>query len=63
MVTATRLLSPAKLDAEAIGEGGAAFLCRSTGFEEVEALEAALEEAYAATAGRIDAALCTGEDR
>jgi len=62
VVTATRLLSPAKLDAEAIGEGGAAFLCRSTGFEEVEALEAALEEAYAATAGRIDAALGTGED-
>ena len=48
---------------QAIGEGGVAFLCRSTGFEEVEALEAALEEAYAATAGRIDAALCTGEDR
>lgn len=56
--TATRLISVGGIDdGAAIGEGGAAFLCRTTGFDDIAALQGALEAAYAGTAAIIDAAL------
>ncbi|MGR3759008.1 glutamine-synthetase adenylyltransferase [Roseobacteraceae bacterium NS-SX3] len=55
--TAARLISGKAIDAGSIGEGGAQFLCRSTGFERLEALEEALEARYAACGGIIAAAL------
>ena len=45
------------VDSDAIGEGGAAFFCRSTGYDSVQALRDALEQAYEDSAARIDAAL------
>ena len=57
VVTAARLIAAGPVDGDGVGEGGAAFFCRSTGFDTVEALRDALEEAYEDTAARIDAAL------
>jgi len=55
--TAARLLSPKGLDASSIGEGGALFLCRSSGFDTLEALEENLAARYVACSELIDAAL------
>ena len=55
--TAARLLSAKALDTAAIGEGGAQFLCRSTGFETLQGLEQDLEDSYAACRAMIDGAL------
>ncbi|TMV06468.1 glutamine-synthetase adenylyltransferase [Ruegeria sediminis] len=48
--SAARLLSDKAIDADRIGEGGAAFLCRTTGFDRLSDLQAALEKNYAAAA-------------
>ncbi|MCG7521205.1 glutamine-synthetase adenylyltransferase [Ruegeria sp. Ofav3-42] len=50
---AARLLSGKVIEADKIGEGGTAFLCRATGFEHVDQLQAALQESYATAAGII----------
>ncbi|NDW44013.1 glutamine-synthetase adenylyltransferase [Ruegeria sp. PrR005] len=60
--TAARLLSGSVISPENMGEGGAAFLCRSTGFETIDQLAAALEENYAVSASLIDAAVGEWED-
>ena len=54
---AARLLSGRAIDAAQLGEGGAAFLCRSTGYDGLDALQADLEGRYAACAALIDGAL------
>ncbi|KIC44108.1 glutamate-ammonia-ligase adenylyltransferase [Ruegeria sp. ANG-S4] len=53
---AARLLSGKVIEADKIGEGGAAFLCRATGFDKVHDLQAALADTYA-TAGALIAAV------
>ncbi|WP_425043867.1 glutamine-synthetase adenylyltransferase [Primorskyibacter sp. S87] len=55
--TAARLLSDAVVEAEQLGEGGAAFLCRSAGYDSLGALQEALEEVYAQADQIISAAL------
>ncbi|MEX0307487.1 MAG: glutamine-synthetase adenylyltransferase [Ruegeria sp.] len=47
---AARLLSGKTIEADKIGEGGIAFLCRATGFDRVEQLQAALQDNYAIAA-------------
>ncbi|MEW2916548.1 glutamine-synthetase adenylyltransferase [Ruegeria sp. ANG10] len=59
---ATRLLSGKGIEADKIGEGGAAFLCRATGFEQVEHLQGALQDSYTAAAGIIGRVLEEGQD-
>jgi len=54
---AARLLSGRAIDATHLGEGGAAFLCRSTGHHTLEALQADLEGRYAQCAALINGAL------
>ena len=44
--TSARLLSSAALDESALGEGAALFLIRSTGYDRLDALSEALEQAY-----------------
>ncbi|MBT8170597.1 glutamine-synthetase adenylyltransferase [Phaeobacter gallaeciensis] len=44
--TAARLLSGKAIEADKIGEGGAAFLCRTTGYDKIEDLQAALVQSY-----------------
>ena len=55
--TAARLLTGGPLDSARIGEGGAAFLCRSAGAEDLDSLQDGLVASYSETAARIDAAL------
>lgn len=59
---AARLLSGKVIEADKIGEGGAAFLCRATGFEQVEHLQGALQDSYTAAAGIIGRVLEEGQD-
>ncbi|WP_170759484.1 glutamine-synthetase adenylyltransferase [Ruegeria lacuscaerulensis] len=59
---AARLLSGKVIEADKIGEGGSAFLCRATGFEQVEHLQAALQESYSTAAGIIGRVIKEGED-
>ncbi|MEY8827744.1 bifunctional [glutamine synthetase] adenylyltransferase/[glutamine synthetase]-adenylyl-L-tyrosine phosphorylase [Sedimentitalea sp. XS_ASV28] len=59
--TSARLLSAQTLTREGMGEGGAVFLCRSTGYETLDALGEALETAYA-DAGALIGALLPQED-
>ncbi|MES0824084.1 glutamine-synthetase adenylyltransferase [Ruegeria sp. SCP11] len=59
---AARLLSGKVIEADKIGEGGAAFLCRATGFEQVEQLQAALQEKYTAAADIIGRVIGEGKD-
>jgi glutamate-ammonia-ligase adenylyltransferase len=58
---ASKLLSEGPLDADRIGEGGAAFLARLTGIEGLEALRARLDAVTARAAAVIDAALPEAE--
>lgn len=58
--TAARLLSGRGIEVEEIGEGGGAFLCRSTGFDRIQDLEADLENRYARADALISAALERG---
>lgn len=44
--TAVRLLSGKEIASDVIGEGGARFLCRATGFDTIENLRKALKKAY-----------------
>lgn len=55
--SAARLLSAKPVSGGSIGEGGAGFLCRTTGFETLAALEQELTARYERSAERIDAAL------
>lgn len=59
--TAARLLSSTGINAANLGEGGAQFLCRSTGFDSLKALQEDLEMRYAACNDLIAQAL-TRED-
>ena len=59
---AARLLSGKVIEADKIGEGGAAFLCRATGFEQVEQLQSALQDTYATAAEIIGSVIKEGED-
>ncbi len=47
---AARLLSGKVIDADKIGQGGSDFLCRATGFDRVEQLQAALQQRYSSAA-------------
>ncbi|MBO9444763.1 glutamine-synthetase adenylyltransferase [Ruegeria sp. R14_0] len=58
---AARLLSGKVIEADKIGEGGSAFLCRATGFEQVEQLQGALQESYD-TAAQIIGSVIKGKD-
>ncbi|OIQ33691.1 MAG: glutamine-synthetase adenylyltransferase [Alphaproteobacteria bacterium MedPE-SWcel] len=55
--SAVRLISGKGAGAAVRGEGGAAFVLRSAGFDRIEDLQQALEAAYEACARRIDACL------
>ncbi|MCV6594101.1 MAG: glutamine-synthetase adenylyltransferase, partial [Silicimonas sp.] len=59
---AARLLSGKVIEADKIGEGGAAFLCRATGFEQVEALHSALQDSYSTAAAIIGSVIKEDED-
>ncbi|MES0860956.1 glutamine-synthetase adenylyltransferase [Ruegeria sp. SCPT10] len=59
---AARLLSGKVIEADKIGEGGAAFLCRATGFEQVEQLQSALQDTYTTAAAIIGRVIKEGED-
>ncbi|SHE57739.1 glutamate-ammonia-ligase adenylyltransferase [Ruegeria intermedia] len=54
---AARLLSGKVIEADKIGQGGTAFLCRATRFEQVEQLQAALQENYSTAAAIIGAVI------
>ena len=54
---AARLLSGTVIEADKIGKGGISFLCRATGFEQVEQLQAALQDSYAAAGALIGAVI------
>jgi glutamate-ammonia-ligase adenylyltransferase len=55
--TATRLMSDKLIETDNLGEGGAAFLCRSAGFDTIKDLQDGLEHAYAQAASLIATAL------
>ena len=54
---AARLISGGDMDIDTIGEGGAEFLCRAAGHDDIAVLQAALEAAYGDSAAIIAAAL------
>ncbi|WP_372573113.1 glutamine-synthetase adenylyltransferase [Ruegeria jejuensis] len=56
------LLSDAAIESGTIGEGGVAFLCRSSGIDRIDALQAALAAAYETNAGIISAAVRESAD-
>ncbi|MDU9003403.1 [protein-PII] uridylyltransferase family protein [Sedimentitalea todarodis] len=60
--TSARLLSGQTLKLADLGEGGAAFLCRSTGYDTLEALSEALETAYTEAAAVIGSLLPSEEE-
>jgi glutamate-ammonia-ligase adenylyltransferase len=57
LTAAMRLLSGGIADPAELGKGASDFLCRSTGFETLDALRHALETAYAANEAIIDSVL------
>ncbi len=59
--SAARLLSGKTLDVEQMGQGGASFLCRSTGFDSIDELQRALEDSYMHAEALIEAALKKSE--
>ncbi len=59
---AARLLSGKVIEADKIGEGGAAFLCRATGFAQVEELQKALHDSYTIAADLIGAVVQEGRN-
>ena len=59
---AARLLSGKVIEADKIGEGGTAFLCRATGFDQVEQLKSALQDSYITAADLIGSVIKEGED-
>lgn len=58
---AARLLSGKAIEADKIGEGGAAFLCRATGFDQVDHLQSALQDSYSTAAALIGGVIKEGE--
>ncbi len=54
---AARLISGKVIEADRIGQGGVAFFCRSTGYDDVDALQAALTRHYVDCAAWIDQAV------
>ncbi|MDP5216012.1 glutamine-synthetase adenylyltransferase [Ruegeria sp. 2205SS24-7] len=61
--SAARLLvSDTAIESGTIGEGGVAFLCRSSGIDRIDALQAALAAAYETNAGIISAAVRESAD-
>ncbi|KIC43005.1 glutamate-ammonia-ligase adenylyltransferase [Ruegeria sp. ANG-R] len=59
---AARLLSGKTIEADKIGEGGTAFLCRATGFDRVEQLQTALQDSYVVAAELIGGVVREVED-
>lgn len=59
---AARLLSGKVIEADKIGEGGTAFLCRATGFDQVEQLQSALKDSYSRAAQLISGVVGEIED-
>ncbi|WP_109311354.1 glutamine-synthetase adenylyltransferase [Ruegeria sp. AU67] len=59
---AARLLSGKVIEADKVGEGGSAFLCRATGFEQVEQLQSALQDNYSTAAGIIGGVIRDEDD-
>ncbi|WP_171099655.1 glutamine-synthetase adenylyltransferase [Ruegeria sp. HKCCD7255] len=59
---AARLLSGKTIEADKIGEGGTAFLCRATGFDDVEQLQEALQNSYTTAADIIGRVVEEGTD-
>ncbi|MEX0300974.1 MAG: glutamine-synthetase adenylyltransferase, partial [Leisingera sp.] len=55
--SAAQLLSGKAIEADRIGEGGAQFLCRTTGYARLDALEQELQARYARCAAIIAGAL------
>jgi len=61
---AARLMAVSRSDAEALGQGGVAFLCRSTGIATLGALETTLKDSYETARSIIDRAVIPeAEDR
>ena len=60
--SAARLLSGKVLETDQIGEGGSAFMCRATGFEQIGYLRDALQESYTKAAALIAAVFEEGQD-
>ncbi len=58
--TAVRLLSHKAIDVRDMGEGAAAFLCRTSGFDTLDALQHALQDSYERAEALIVAALERG---
>ncbi|MCL6283036.1 glutamine-synthetase adenylyltransferase [Ruegeria sp. 2012CJ41-6] len=56
------LLSGEAIESDKIGQGGVAFLCRSSGIDRIDTLQAALAAAYETNAGIISAAVTEGAD-
>jgi len=54
---AARLISGRGIDRDEMGQGAGDFLCRTTGYDRIGALQEALETGYARAAAIIDAAL------
>ncbi len=61
--SAMRLMSGKTIETGQMGEGGLAFLCRTTGFADIDALQKALETAYDRAGGIITAALPQESDK
>jgi glutamate-ammonia-ligase adenylyltransferase len=61
--TASRLISSKVLDTDHAGESGAAFLCRTTGFDTLDALQMALDDAYGRCQSIIETALDVPSDK
>lgn len=55
--SAARLLSAKAISDDSIGEGGARFLCRSTGYDQLDLLAQTLESRYTGSAERIETVL------
>ncbi|MBJ6373165.1 glutamine-synthetase adenylyltransferase [Sedimentitalea arenosa] len=60
---AARLISGNALDSADIGEGAAAFLCRSTGVDDIDLLRAELETSYERISGRIAELVGPGNEK
>jgi [glutamine synthetase] adenylyltransferase / [glutamine synthetase]-adenylyl-L-tyrosine phosphorylase len=58
--SAARLLSGKTINVDEMGDGGAGFLCRSTGFDDIESLQAALATGYGRAEDLITSALNKG---
>ncbi len=62
VMMAMRLVSGVGVEAETLGEGAAVFLCRTTGYATLAALETDLDSGYARAARIVDATVGPAED-